>query len=240
MSLTQALGTALSGLQVNQASIAMVAANVANADTPGYTRKVVNQVATGGNVRASASASATSSAKSTYTSSGNCVSRIPARPMPIPAPRCTRNCRTSTASPVPTLRWRRSTTAFTSALQVLSTSPDDPGARTAVINSAQLLTQQLNQMSGSIQSLRAQRRTWDRRRGQQSQRGDDPDRLAQRANCCRDSRRRRDRGAAGSARLLYRSIVAVDGYQRRSRATQSGQHFHQQSGRSLSARRRLS
>jgi flagellar hook-associated protein 1 FlgK len=40
-------------------------------------------------------------------------------------------------------------------LQVLSTSPDDPGARTAVVNSAQLLTQQLNQLSGNIQSLRA-------------------------------------------------------------------------------------
>ena len=47
MSLTQALTSALSGLQVNQASISMVAANVANADTPGYTRKVVNQVPTG-------------------------------------------------------------------------------------------------------------------------------------------------------------------------------------------------
>ena len=47
MSLTQALSTALSGLQVNQASISMVASNVANADTPGYTRKVVNQVSIG-------------------------------------------------------------------------------------------------------------------------------------------------------------------------------------------------
>ena len=45
--------------------------------------------------------------------------------------------------------------SFTSSLQTLSTSPDDPGARTAVINSAQLLTQQLNQLSGSIQGLRA-------------------------------------------------------------------------------------
>ncbi|MGB7688068.1 MAG: flagellar basal body protein, partial [Pseudolabrys sp.] len=49
MSLTQALNSALSGLQVTQANIAMVAANVANADTPGYTRKVVNQIATGAN-----------------------------------------------------------------------------------------------------------------------------------------------------------------------------------------------
>ena len=47
MSLTQALNSALSGLQVTQANISMVAANVANADTPGYTRKVVNQIATG-------------------------------------------------------------------------------------------------------------------------------------------------------------------------------------------------
>ena len=45
--------------------------------------------------------------------------------------------------------------SFTSSLQTLSTSSDDPGARTAVINSAQLLTQQLNQLSGSIQGLRA-------------------------------------------------------------------------------------
>ena len=47
MSLTQALSSALSGLQVNQAGIALVAANVANVDTPGYTRKVMDQVATG-------------------------------------------------------------------------------------------------------------------------------------------------------------------------------------------------
>jgi flagellar hook-associated protein 1 FlgK len=45
--------------------------------------------------------------------------------------------------------------SFTTALQVLSTSPDDPGARTGVINSAQLLAQQLNQLSSSIQSQRA-------------------------------------------------------------------------------------
>ena len=45
--------------------------------------------------------------------------------------------------------------SFTSALQALSTSPDDPGARSAVISSAQLLTQQLNQLSNNVQSLRS-------------------------------------------------------------------------------------
>ena len=45
MSLAQALSSALSGLRVNQASLALVSSNVANADTPGYTRKTVNQIA---------------------------------------------------------------------------------------------------------------------------------------------------------------------------------------------------
>src|SRR6185437_7044674 len=44
---------------------------------------------------------------------------------------------------------------FTSSLQTLATSPDDPGARTAVTNSAQLLAQQLNQLSNSVQALRS-------------------------------------------------------------------------------------
>ena len=43
---------------------------------------------------------------------------------------------------------------FTNALQALSTSPDDSAARSSVISSAQLLAQQLNQMSNSIQGLR--------------------------------------------------------------------------------------
>ena len=49
MSLSQALSAAISGLQVNQAGLALVAANVSNADTPGYIRKTVTQVATAGN-----------------------------------------------------------------------------------------------------------------------------------------------------------------------------------------------
>ena len=44
--------------------------------------------------------------------------------------------------------------SFTNALQALSTSPDDPSSRSAVISAAQLLTQKLNQMSGAVQGLR--------------------------------------------------------------------------------------
>ncbi len=50
MSLSQALATSVSGLRVTQAGLALVASNVANAQTPGYIRKTMDQVAlqTGG------------------------------------------------------------------------------------------------------------------------------------------------------------------------------------------------
>jgi flagellar hook-associated protein 1 FlgK len=48
MSLTQALSAAISGLKANQAGLALVSSNVANAGTPGYVRKTVSQVATAG------------------------------------------------------------------------------------------------------------------------------------------------------------------------------------------------
>jgi flagellar hook-associated protein 1 FlgK len=38
MSLTQALNTALSGLNAAQTSVSVVAGNIANAQTPGYVR----------------------------------------------------------------------------------------------------------------------------------------------------------------------------------------------------------
>jgi len=44
MSLTQALNTAVTGMRVNQAGLSIVAANVANAETPGWVRKTATQV----------------------------------------------------------------------------------------------------------------------------------------------------------------------------------------------------
>ncbi len=46
MSLSQALGAAISGLHATQTGLALVAANVANAETPGYVRKTLAQVTT--------------------------------------------------------------------------------------------------------------------------------------------------------------------------------------------------
>ena len=44
MSLTQALNTALAGLNATQAGLSVISGNVANANTPGYVDRTVNQV----------------------------------------------------------------------------------------------------------------------------------------------------------------------------------------------------
>ena len=45
MSLSLALNTALSGLNVNQKSLATLSQNIANANNPEYSRKIINQEA---------------------------------------------------------------------------------------------------------------------------------------------------------------------------------------------------
>jgi len=154
MSLTQALSAAIAGLKVNQSALTLVASNVANADTPGYVRKTVNQVATAGN----------------YTGIGVRVTSIQ-RELDTYVQKQLRveNAGASYADTLSQMYSRLQDVYgtpgsngaletvynnFTSALQTLSTSPDDPAAQGQVISTAQVLAQQLNQMSGSIQGLR--------------------------------------------------------------------------------------
>jgi hypothetical protein len=47
MSLTQALNTALAGLNATQSGLSVISGNVANANTPGYVDRTVNQIAVG-------------------------------------------------------------------------------------------------------------------------------------------------------------------------------------------------
>ncbi|MFN3658932.1 MAG: flagellar hook-associated protein FlgK [Pseudolabrys sp.] len=155
MSLTQALSAAISGLKVNQQALSLVAANVANADTPGYVRKTVNQVTTAANntglgVRISEIQREldqyvqrqlrTESAGASYATQR---AQFYQRLQDIYGTPGTNNTLETVYN------------KFTAALQSLATSPDDPAARSAVISAAQVVAQQLNQMSTGIQGLRA-------------------------------------------------------------------------------------
>ena len=154
MSLSQALSAAISGLKVNQSGLALVAANVANADTPGYVRKTVNQVALAGNdTGISVRVSAIQRELDTYVQRQLRVENSGASYADTRA-QMFQQLQDVYGQPGSGNTLETVYNNFTTALQALSTSPDDPAARSAVISAAQLLTQQLNQTSDSIQGLR--------------------------------------------------------------------------------------
>lgn len=154
MSLTQALVSAIAGLKVNQSSLALVSANVANAGTAGYVRKTVNQVSVSGSgtgigVRISEiqreldsyvqkQLRTENSGASYATARANMYTRL----------------QNVYGDPGSDATLETVFNNFNDSLQALSSSPDDPAARGAVVSAAQLLTQQLNSMSNSIQGLR--------------------------------------------------------------------------------------
>lgn len=156
MSLTQALSSALSGLRVTQTGISVVAGNVANAETPGYTRKTLG-------LEASSSGGA---------SLGVRVANVN-RELDIYAQR---QLRTELAGssyinaishfrnqidrlygiPGGTNALDTRLNSFTSSLQALASDPQSIAARQSVLNEAQVFAQQLNQMSADIQMMRNQ------------------------------------------------------------------------------------
>lgn len=154
MGLSQALISAISGLNANQSSLALVSSNVANAGTPGYVRKTSNLV--------------------TVASSGTAVSvRVASvqRELDTYVQRQLRTensgasyatTRSQVLNQLQTVYGQPGSDSaietvfnnFTSSLQALTSSPDDVAARSSVISNGQLLTQQLNSMTTSIQGLR--------------------------------------------------------------------------------------
>jgi flagellar hook-associated protein 1 FlgK len=153
MGLSAALSTAMAGLRANQAALALVSSNVANAETPGYVRKTTNQVqSVVGNgagvetvgvnrvldeyiqsqLRTETSGAAYSSTRANFLNNLQSVYGDPDSSATIEA----------------------AFNSLTTALQALSTSPDSQSARTGVLNAAQALAQQLNSTSQGIQALR--------------------------------------------------------------------------------------
>jgi flagellar hook-associated protein 1 len=154
MSLSQSLSTAMSGLRITQASLSIVAGNVANADTPGYIRKSPTAVTTTtGATGISARIAGINRELDLYvqrqlqteTSGGSYASlradfyqrlqRIYGEPGSDTALETIYN-------------------KFTESLQALSTTPESGAARTSVLSAAQVLGQHLNGMTTDIQALR--------------------------------------------------------------------------------------
>lgn len=155
MSLTQALVTAVSGLRVSQAGLALVASNVANAETPGYVRKTATQVTTAaGALGAGVRIAAVNRELDQYVQR---QLRVEAAGASYAALRAQFYDRLQGVYGVPGSDSALETVfnKFTAALQALATSPDSSAARTAVTSAAQVLAQQFNGMTTDIQGLRS-------------------------------------------------------------------------------------
>ncbi len=157
MSVNQALAAALSGINVTQQGISVIAGNIANANTPGYVDETLNQVELG-----------TSGTSGTSVSPGEINRNLNSL---LQNQLWTETSGDSYADETAGLYQQLQTVYgtpgsstsfdgifdnFSSALQSLSTSPSSYSSQAAVVSSAQALAQNLNSMTTSVQQLRTQ------------------------------------------------------------------------------------
>jgi flagellar hook-associated protein 1 FlgK len=144
----------MAGLRVNQSALALVSSNVANAGTAGYVRKTITQVAqTGSGTGISVRVSAVQRELDSYIQRQLRVENSGAAYATTRA-QFYDQLQSIYGQPGAANALDSVYNNFTESLQSLSSSPDDPAARSAVISAAQLLTQQLNTMTTGIQGLR--------------------------------------------------------------------------------------
>lgn len=154
MSLTQSLGTAAAGLRAAQSGLSVVSANVANAQTPGYTRKRTETatIAAGGDL-VSVRVSGVNRIVDQYVqrqlrteSSGGAYANLRTQFYD--------RLQNIYADPNSSTSIETVYNKFTTALQSLTTNPSDYSTRANVLSTAQAVAQQLNNMSADIQALR--------------------------------------------------------------------------------------
>jgi flagellar hook-associated protein 1 FlgK len=155
MSLSQALATSVSGMRVTQAGLSVVAANVANAETPGYVRKTVTQVSTAaGQVGMSVRVAAINRELDQFIQRQMRVESSGAGYASLRADFYAR-LQSLYGAPGTVSTLEHTYNDFMGTVQALATSPESAAARSAVINAAQLMSQQLNVMTTDLQGLRA-------------------------------------------------------------------------------------
>jgi flagellar hook-associated protein 1 len=155
MGLSQALAIAMSGLRATQASISLVGSNVANAETPGYVRKTVIQVAgTNGDYGSSVLLNGVDRQLDQYLQTQLRTETSGAAYADIRATFLA-NLQNVYGNPAETGTIEDSFNKLLTAFQGLSTSPDSQSARISAVAAAQTMAQTLNATTQGIQNLRA-------------------------------------------------------------------------------------
>src|SRR5690348_6080440 len=153
MSLTGTLNTVQAGLQVTQAALGIVGANVSNAQTPGYVRKTLTQETTAAGTSISVRTASIDRELDTLvqsqlrqaSSGGSYADKLDSLYQQL---------QTLYGAPGAATSLDTVYNNFTTALQDLSVSPSSGSAQSSAVNSAQLLAKQLNAISSNIQSMR--------------------------------------------------------------------------------------
>src|ERR1700676_1830176 len=157
MSLTQALNTALAGINATQANLQVISGNIANANTPGYIDKSFNhaEIAAAGGSGSSVdiqginrNLNALLQKQLSTETSGGAYADAKAN--------LDQQLQQVYGTPGTAGAFNTSFNNFATALQSLATSPSSYSARTGALATAQQLTQSLNSMTGGIQLLRSQ------------------------------------------------------------------------------------
>jgi flagellar hook-associated protein 1 FlgK len=155
MGLSQALAIAMSGLRATQASISLVGSNVANAETPGYVRKTVIQVAgTNGDYGSSVLLNGVDRQLDQYLQTQLRTETSGAAYADIRSTFLA-NLQNVYGNPAETGTIEDSFNKLLTAFQGLSTSPDSQSARISAVAAAQTMAQTLNAATQGIQNLRA-------------------------------------------------------------------------------------
>jgi flagellar hook-associated protein 1 FlgK len=146
----------MSGLRANQLALSLTSSNVANSDTPGYIRKTVNQIQTSsGSIGAGVSITGVNRELDLYLQQQIRTEQSGASYADLRSSILS-SLQSIYGTPGGTGTLETAFNNLVTAVQGLSTSSDSQSARIGVLNAAQSLTQQLNSMSGGIQSLRSQ------------------------------------------------------------------------------------
>ncbi len=156
MSLTDALSSALTGLNAAQTGLSLVAGNVANAQTPGYVRKTATLVAN--------STGAVGSYVQVASINRVLDQFVQTQLRTESAGAAYADLRSNVYDQLQSIYGDPSSSStlesvynnFTTTLQALTTSPGDRPTQIALISAAQQLAQTLNQTTSGIQTLRSQ------------------------------------------------------------------------------------
>jgi flagellar hook-associated protein 1 FlgK len=155
MGLDVALQDALTGLRATQSQIQVISANIANAQTPGYSEETLAQTP----IRTPAGGAGVETGIIQRVSDQLLTTTLARQSSAAAAASTTNNYLQQLQSLMGQVGGGNSFTDaynnFVGAMQTEAATPEDPVAQSAAVNAGQQLAQQLNQFSAGIQSLRA-------------------------------------------------------------------------------------